>query len=69
MGRRRNRPLNADAARALDRLKYEVAQEIGYVRGGGPPDQVFRQNLDRMKFEVADERVSSTRSTPSVGAT
>ncbi len=43
MGRRRNRPLNADAARALDQLKYEVAQEIGYV------------NLDRTKYEVADE--------------
>ncbi len=55
MGRRRKRPLNPDAVRALDRLKYEVAQEIGYVRGGGPPDQDLRQNLDRMKFEVADE--------------
>lgn len=55
MGRRRNRPLNSDAARALDRLKYEVAQEIGYIQGGGPPDQDLKRNLDRMKFEVADE--------------
>lgn len=55
MGRRRNRPLNADAARALDRLKYEVAQEIGYIQGKGPPEEDLRTNLDRMKFEVADE--------------
>lgn len=61
MGRRRNRPVNPDAIRALDRLKYEVAQELGYVRGdagGGGPDAQGEQlegNLDRMKYEVADE--------------
>ncbi|HHW27874.1 MAG TPA: alpha/beta-type small acid-soluble spore protein [Firmicutes bacterium] len=53
MGRRRNRPVNPDAVRALDNLKYEVAQELGYVRGGSEDE--LRANLDRMKYEIADE--------------
>lgn len=53
MGRRRNRPVNPDAVRALDNLKYEVAQELGYMRGGSEDE--LRANLDRMKHEVADE--------------
>lgn len=60
MGRRRKRPVNPDAQRALDRLKFEVAQELGYVQGGGgggPDDRENRleSSLDRMKYEVADE--------------
>lgn len=54
MGRHRNRPANPDAIRALDRLKFEVAQELGYTQqGGGERD--LEGNLDRMKYEVADE--------------
>jgi hypothetical protein len=61
LGRRRNRPANPDARRALDRLKYEVAQELGYVHGdsgGGGPEvqgEQLERNLDRMKYEVAGE--------------
>lgn len=61
MGRRRNRPVDPNAQAALDRLKYEVARELGYVRGdagGGGADAQGRQLegvLDRMKYEVADE--------------
>ncbi len=62
MGRRRNRPLNSDAARALDNLKYEVAQELGYIRGGS--ENELRANLDQMKYEVADELASLRRSAP-----
>ncbi len=53
MGRRRNRPLNPGAARALDNLKHEVAQELGLIQGGG--ERELRANLDRMKNEVAHE--------------
>ena len=35
MGRRRNRLVNPDARRAVDRLKYEVAQELGYIQPQG----------------------------------
>jgi len=35
LGRRRNRLVNPDARRAVDRLKYEVAQELGYVQPQG----------------------------------
>ncbi len=45
MGRQRAGLVDADYRSALDKLKYEVAQEIGYVG----------QNLDNMKYEVADE--------------
>jgi len=31
LGRRRNRPLVPNATRDLDRLKYEVAKDIGYI--------------------------------------
>jgi small acid-soluble spore protein D (minor alpha/beta-type SASP) len=53
LGRRRKRPLNSDAIRALDKLKFEVAQELGYIRGGSEDE--LRANLDHMKYEVADE--------------
>jgi small acid-soluble spore protein D (minor alpha/beta-type SASP) len=53
LARRRNRLLNPDAARGLDRLKYEVAQELGFVNGGGEDE--LRANLERMKYEVAAE--------------
>ena len=61
MGRRRNRPVDPDAVRALDRLKYEVAQELGYVRGDGggggqnAQEEQLRGALDSMKYEVAGE--------------
>ncbi|MEX0975091.1 MAG: alpha/beta-type small acid-soluble spore protein [Bacillota bacterium] len=57
MGRRRKRPVDRETARALDRLKYEVAQELGYVQGSGDAvsEDQFENNLDRMKYEVADE--------------
>lgn len=53
MARRRRRPVNPDAVRALDQLRFEVAQELGYVQGGG--EEQLRANLDRLKHEVADE--------------
>lgn len=53
MGRRRNAPVLPEARGGLDALKYEVAQELGLLRGGG--EEEFRQNLERMKFEVARE--------------
>lgn len=54
LGRRRSRrPVNPDAARALDQLKYEVAQELGMIRGGGEDE--LRANLDNMKYEIAEE--------------
>lgn len=45
--------MNPDAVRALDQLRFEVAQELGYVQGGG--EEQLRANLDRLKHEVADE--------------
>lgn len=48
MGRRRS---SQDPV--LERLKYEVAQELGIVSGRGEAE--YRSNLDRMKYEVAEE--------------
>ncbi|HHW17968.1 MAG TPA: small, acid-soluble spore protein, alpha/beta type [Firmicutes bacterium] len=45
--------MNPDAVRALDSLKYEVAQELGLTRGGGEDD--LRANLDQRKWEIAEE--------------
>ena len=46
--------MNPDAQRALDRLRFEVAQELGYTHEGGDDDGL-EGNLDRMKYEVAGE--------------
>ncbi len=54
LGRRRaKRPVNPDAVRALDRLKHEVAQELGLIQGGG--EQELRASLNSLKYEVAEE--------------
>jgi small acid-soluble spore protein D (minor alpha/beta-type SASP) len=53
LGRRNNRPVNPAARQALDNLKYEVAQELGYMQGGS--ENELRESLDRMKFEAAEE--------------
>ena len=45
--------MNPDASRALDMLKYEVAQELGLIKGGG--EQELKAVLDSMKYEVAEE--------------
>lgn len=52
-GRARRRPINPDAMRGLDRLRYEVAQELGIMTGGGEDE--LRASLDRRKWEVAEE--------------
>lgn len=40
----------------LDRLKYEVAGEVGYFPSGTTPDpQAWRTKLDQDKYEVAQE--------------
>lgn len=53
MGRRRNRLVNPDARRAMDRLKYEVAQELGYIQPqgnvrGGPGRGKWSQEVGRI---------------------
>lgn len=54
LGRRRSRrPVNPDAVRALDQLKYEVVQELGLIQGGG--EEELRANLDFLKYEIAEE--------------
>ncbi len=40
---------------SLDRLKYEVAQELGLMSGNENPEPAYDQALDRWKYEVADE--------------
>ncbi|MGE5675139.1 MAG: small, acid-soluble spore protein, alpha/beta type [Mycobacterium leprae] len=47
----RNEALVASARPALDRLKYEVAQEIGWNPASLPD---LQQKIDQAKFEVAD---------------
>jgi small acid-soluble spore protein D (minor alpha/beta-type SASP) len=47
-----NQPVVPAAASALDRLKYEVAQEIGW----NPANlQDLQQKIDRSKYEIASE--------------
>ncbi len=54
LGRRHSkRPIYPEATRELDRLKYEVAQELGLIQGGG--EQELRANLDVLKYEIAEE--------------
>ncbi len=53
MGRRRKRPLNLEAAKALDSMKHEIAQELGYTKTGSEDE--LEANLERMKHEVASE--------------
>jgi len=62
LGRRLNRPANGDLSGSLDRLKYEVAQELGYIRpvtgvngSGDELENNLSGALDRMKYEVAGE--------------
>ncbi len=59
MGRRRNRLVNPDARRAVDRLKYEVAQELGYIQprgsaAGGPGRGRWGQEVGQIGAETAD---------------
>jgi len=54
LGRRKSRrPVNPEASRALDLLKYEVAQELGLIQGGG--EEELRVALGSLKYEIADE--------------
>lgn len=54
LGRRKSRrPVNPNATRVLDQLKYEVAQELGLIQGGGEAE--LRAALDSMKYEIAEE--------------
>lgn len=54
LGKRKSRrPVNPDAIRALDQLKYEVAQELGLIQGGG--EEELRAVLDSLKYEIAEE--------------
>lgn len=47
-----NQNLIAGAARALDQLKYEVAQEVGW----NPSSlQDLQQKIDQTKYEIAAE--------------
>lgn len=47
-----NQPLVSGAAQALQRLKYEVAQEIGW----NPADlQDLQQKINQSKYEIASE--------------
>lgn len=49
--------MNPLAARALDDMKVEVAQEMGYFQHqpGANPEKEYDQALDQMKYEVADD--------------
>ena len=49
--------MNPLAARALEDLKYEVAEEQGYFQHqpGNNPAKEYDQTLDRMKYEVAED--------------
>ncbi len=40
---------------ALDRLKYEIAQELGLISGTGNPRATYDQTVDQWKYEIADE--------------
>lgn len=54
--RRRSGDVLVPGARpGLDRLKLEVAQEIGMLPPGATSPQIYRQALDRQKWEVAEE--------------
>lgn len=54
---RQNRYLNPLAARALEDMKLEVAQELGYFQhqDGNNPQAEYDMTLDRMKYEVAED--------------
>lgn len=53
---RRNRYVNPLAAKALDEMKYEVAEEMGYFQhqSGENPAKEYDQSLNQMKYEVAE---------------
>jgi len=59
LGRRRNRLVNPDARRAVDRLKYEVAQELGYIQprvsaAGGPGRGKWGQEVGQIGSDQSD---------------
>ncbi len=40
---------------SLDRLKYEVAEELGLLSENENPEPAYDRSLDRWKYEIADE--------------
>lgn len=54
---RRQKQLSPMAQKALEDLKYEVAQELGYVdlKPGEDPASAFQRALDQKKYETARE--------------
>ncbi|MEW6521976.1 MAG: alpha/beta-type small acid-soluble spore protein [Bacillota bacterium] len=56
MGRRRNSErLVPGAGPALDRFKYEVAQELGLISATQANEPGFARAMDHYKYEVAGE--------------
>ncbi len=57
ISRRKNQVINLLAARALNDMKYEVAQELGYFQHQEGNDQAaeYEKTLDQMKYEVAED--------------
>lgn len=49
-----NRVLVPGAQDAIERFKYEVAQEVGSVPAGTTPVS-YHEALDRQKYEIASE--------------
>jgi len=55
LGRRTKALVVPVAAGALDRLKYDVAEELGLIVAGEKTDHRFEAFLDRYKYEIAAE--------------
>lgn len=55
MARRNQEHVVPGSKGALDRLKYDVAQDLGLISAGQRDERAFAEFLDRYKYDVATE--------------